>query len=287
MTKLYKSLRLIALTLFSAFSVASSMHGMQRLRAFTSLAAITVKKQIVNLKPQTKLALAAGTIAAPTAALFYHQMPLQLGATTQAQTPQATFQPKPDEKTSMEERARIAKLIDEHIDEVLQILKNEGTKEFTWLPGYFVKHNASRLDGSKILSDCIKKNELTYVTVPDKWVYAVSKKHDSLRYKDLIVAKKLEGRLDGTMNLAQAQDIATLLKHAKYGKYGYYCDAHSANLLFQTDGRVGFIDTESRGFHCYSYENALWTIYTCHNLHPDAKLFIQNEICKSTDLRWV
>lgn len=285
MTKIYKSLRLIALTLLAVASAAPSMHGMQRLRAFTSCAATAVKKQIVNLKPQTKLAFAAGTIAAPTA-LLYHQRPLQFGTTVHAQTAHVTPQSKQDEKTSPEERARIAQLIDEHIDEVLQILKKEGTKEFTWLPGYFVKHNISRLEGAKIFSECIEKYELKCVTVPDKWLYEIPKARQT-RMSQLIIAKKLEGTLDGTMNLAQAQEVSTLLKHAKFGKYGsYYCDAHNQNLLYQTDGRVGFIDTELRGFQCYSYENALWHIFTSHNLHPEAKLFIENEICKSTNIRW-
>lgn len=269
--KLSKLLRISTLTL-STLSVAPSMQGMQRLRSVFAQAATAIKKQAANIKPQTKLALTAGTIAATSTILYNNQKHLSLNTIVFAQQAHIAPAPKQSEQISPEERERVNKLIDEHYDEVQKIWV---LHQFKWLPGYIVKRNTSRVEGAKILAGCIKEYDLKYVTVPDKW-----------EHRGFVVAKKLEGTHYTTMNLAQAQDVATLLKCAKCNG-GHYHDLHNGvngNLLFCYDGRVGFIDTEAHGFFCPTYKCSLeyllrWNTY----ISPEATKFVQNEIRKADE----
>lgn len=195
MTKLYKSLRLIALTLFSALS----LHGAQ---------------------------------PAPTTASSIEES-----------------------QTTAEERAKIEQIVEAHIDEVLE--KLGIPTEFPWLTGYYLKGDSSRVACAQTLLDYIKKNDLKFVTVPEKWLHPhqIDMKRRAKMpvhslYKDdpyIVIAKKLDGNHFGTMNLEQAVDMCSILTQAHYNGF-YYEDIKDENLLYCSDGRVGIIDTESRGF---------------------------------------
>ncbi|MDR3549816.1 MAG: hypothetical protein P4L31_00235, partial [Candidatus Babeliales bacterium] len=161
----------------------------------------------------------------------------------------------PTQKVSPEEREKIAHIIDAHIDEVLT--ERGDPTEFHWLPGYFIKGDSSRVACAKGLLDYIKQHELKFVTVPEKWLHP--HQIDSQRrarmpvyslYKEdpyIVIAKKLDIDYSGIMNLEQAKDTYSLITGAQYNG-GYYADVTDENLLCCLDGRIGFIDTESKGF---------------------------------------
>jgi len=279
-----KRLRLCALILIGTAPLAPSMHGMQRAKIFVAQAARAAKNHGVKFKPQTRLALAAGNnIQTTSAPLFYAQKPLLFYTTTQVKAAQTTIKNSPQQggQTSPGERARITKLIDDHITEVTQEMKLVTTvAEFAWLPGYILKKNTDRIEGAKIFSGIIDKHNLKFVTIPEQWIYTIPPQRNAPRDKHLVVAKKLEGTFSKPINLEQAQDIATLLKYARY-KGEYYGDTHNGNLLHQANGKIGFIDTEaSLGFSCPTYSQALQNLLWFHEMDPQAELFIKTEIDK-------
>jgi len=304
-----KRLRLCALILLSTAPLASSMHGMQRARTFVAQAARAVKNHGTHLKqirPQTRLALAVGTVAATSMALLYAQRPLRFCTTVHAQgAPKTTIHtcPQQSEEIPAEEEARITKLIDRHIPEVMKKMSSVPVAEFDWLDGYVVKQNSDRIEGRKIFSDAIREHKLKKVTVPAKILYTIPSQHrTSPQYntvgeekfdgQHLVVAKKLEGQhvsfakqpkefSTKPINLEQIRDISTLLKHTKYKEW-YYCDGSPYNLIHLTNGQIGFIDTELRGFRCSSYAIPLNDLLYL-NMEPDAELFVKDEIKKKED----
>jgi len=288
---LSRSLHLCFLMLLGTAALAPSMHGMQYARAFVAQAARAVKNHGAKFKPQTRLTLAAGTVAATSAALLYAQKPFQFCTMAHAQgalkpTVQTSLQQS--EEIPAEEQARITKIIDEHIHEVLEKMRFERTTEFDWLRGYMFKKDTERVEGAKIFFETIKEHNLKLVTVPEQFIYTIPPKHSALARQILgekeeqrfVVAKKLEGTLGNPINLEQAQDIATLFKHARY-KERYYCDAHSGNLIHQANGQIGFIDTELMSFCCPSYKIALGIFFMGNQRKHDASLFLEIEYEKA------
>jgi len=151
------------------------------------------------------------------------------------------------------ERVRVNKILEEHMEEIIYPCKKTFT--FEWLPGYHVKTGSSRIQGAQALRQCIKKHGLKLLTVPKKHLYPISKKHrdnisrDSYFKNDpfIVVAEQINQIPDGVMNLEHAKEIYFLLSHAKYGS-NYFTDASNANLVFCSDGKIAFIDTEKGSF---------------------------------------
>lgn len=106
MIKLLKLLRLITLTLFCAFSVAS-MHG---------------------------------SAPAPTTLKTYKDTP-----------------------ASLAERVRVTEILNAHVNGI----NLKKPVEFSWLPGYYLKDSENRLIGARAILDCITKNNLKLIVVPE------------------------------------------------------------------------------------------------------------------------
>jgi len=217
---------------------------------------------------------------------------------------------KTSQEMPTEEHSKITHLLNEHAKDILKTFCT-GSKphhaEFSWLPGYLVKTEgsrlepdhiqkkiASRIDGANALLHCIRKNNLTFVTVPEKWLYIMLERllletcpsllrlypHVS-RY---VIAKKFEFIENKTISLEQARDICFLLKNARFdnpeGGYYYYNDVKPANLVQCIDGKIGFIDTELRGFTSTSPLEGITQFLKFPLLDEQSKEFIQQELIK-------
>jgi len=183
--------------------------------------------------------------------------------------------------TSVERRAEMGKILDTHLEEINKhVVQIVSCKEFKWLPGYYIKSNLfNRIQGAHTLNQTIQDNNLKLVTVPEKWLHplAINFQSKQLPQKSVVVAKKIEGAYRQKMNIEQAMEICCLLKHAKYdGKH--YSDTHDCNLLFCPDGKVAFIDTETKGFYNTSPVSGVEGILQWHMLDQEAKSFIEQEL---------
>jgi hypothetical protein len=220
---------------------------------------------------RTKLALAAATGSALALCTLYNKEKAYAEA----------------EKTSPEERLRINQLLDQHADEIIHKMPySGGVMEFSWLPGYLIKKENSRIKGAQAFSDCIQKYGLQYVTVSEKWSHEISLnvKHKRSVKKielNLAVVKKSEGDHKGTLNLAQARDLCCILRNTKCFS-GYYYDAHRNNLLYDTVGRVVLVDTEKRSFLSSTALTGLENLLMLTD-DDEVKMFIKQQIDEVED----
>lgn len=180
-----------------------------------------------------------------------------------------------DKPISLAERIRVTKLLNDHADEVKHVFRS---KEFSWLPGYYIKTDKTRIKGAQALNNCIKKFGLKFVVVPEKWVYKIPKP-EYLGNQHLVIAKKLtETSGPKEMSLEQAKEVFCLLRNAQYEGL-YYADTDIENLLFCADGRIGFIDTETRGFLQYPWDG-LKELMTYRRKSPEAEAFLQQKLAQ-------
>ncbi|MDR3549818.1 MAG: hypothetical protein P4L31_00245 [Candidatus Babeliales bacterium] len=187
--------------------------------------------------------------------------------------------------TLPEERAKVAILIDSRLDEVFKKLQEEGQCiACDWLPGYFIKKNTSRIAGAQALQKCITDHKLNLLRISEKWVYEMPAQYKEQGYPNLVIAKKIEeknGHVDTKIiDLEQAKQICTLLKHAQYDNC-YYADTHSGNFLHCSDGRIGLIDTERLSWG-YSNKDGMNNLLMFQvPLAKDAKAFIEKKLRKT------
>ena len=185
------------------------------------------------------------------------------------------------EKSDQQDRKIIAHLIDEHIDEIAtHVLATLECHEFPWLPGYYIKSNYfNRIEGAQALTQGIVQHDLTLLVVPEKWLHPIARDHCPARFaqEGVVVAKKIEGKHQQTMTLPQAKQVCALLKYAKLNG-NHYSDTHDANLIFCTDGRVAFIDTEAKSFYDPSPLSGLKGLLDWHIVENQAQDFIKEQI---------
>jgi hypothetical protein len=222
--------------------------------------------KLAVLKSQPKFRLAVGAVATlGIAGSINYKYPAFLDPCRNkfAHVRFTLTQPK---KTSLWERERINRLLDQHSDDIKTMFYSRGLKEkdrenktgashvpnhpevveFPWLPGYFIKTDPTRVEGARTIDDCIQKYKLRHVGVAEKWLYTPSA---HLSQEPLVVAKKVEFVEGGSqINLKQAKDLCCVLRNAKYqGRYHYW-DFSGGNLAPTPDGRLVFFDTESSSF---------------------------------------
>jgi hypothetical protein len=120
--------------------------------------------------------------------------------------------------------------------------------EWPWLRGYIVKLDNNRVNGGKVLAQCIQEKGLHLLRVPKQYPFPVPKLQTTLS-----IGEKIEGSQGEEMpiSLPQCEQLITLIRHARYS------DPKWRNLLHCADGSLGIIDTECFGDPIYGL-HALW-----------------------------
>lgn len=191
--------------------------------------------------------------------------------------------------TSLEDREKINELIDGHFEEIQARFDEEKENlgytvkclEFDWLPDYLIKLKRSRVSGAKALLKCVEKLKLDLIVIPEQWKYHAPQEYQQSPYSTLVIAKKLEtADQHQPINFKQAQQIYTLLKHARYKGF-LYSDAHTENLLRCPNGRIGFIDTEKSAWKADNRREALSNLLNQtfkNTFDKDAQEFIEKKL---------
>ncbi len=117
-----------------------------------------------------------------------------------------------------------------------------AVKEFSWLPGYFVKFGVDRLKNAESLRFFIEKHQLNLLMVPQKYYYHIQgRPYDLADSNYLIISKKVELDQNSRINKEQMTQLALLVE--LHGSV----DNHAGNMLPMKDGRVALVDTGSEG----------------------------------------
>ncbi len=119
-----------------------------------------------------------------------------------------------------------------------------AVREFSWLPGYFVKFGVDRLKNAESLRLFIEEHQLNLLMVPQKYYYHIQGRPYELADSNyLIISKKVELDPRSRINKEQMTQLALLVE--LHGSV----DNHAGNILPTKDGRVALVDTGSEGAH--------------------------------------
>lgn len=204
----------------------------------------------------------------------------------------AELSPEDAAKQAMySERERITHLIAVHLNDVI----THTAKEYSWLPGYYLKSGSDRIAGAARLQRCIEKHSLKLVKVPEKWLCPITEQQlqkcpDTVcanRYRQdphVVVAQKFKGVAIGAgplIQFDQMKELYCLLQHAKEDDGPYYSDVHDeGNLLMCDDGKIAIIDTEARSFRDSWGLLGLEKLLDYKCLTNDSRVFIQQQLAR-------
>ena len=158
-------------------------------------------------------------------------------------------------------------LVQRRREEIVKTFNNQ-VQTFPWLPGYFVKADAdSRIQGTKILADCIAEHKLNLLIVPRKWKFELPPS-----MPNLCLCERIEGTHQGRLNLEQVTQVVTLVTQAER----HYFDLHPKNLLITKEEQVAFVDNALNGFieKGFSPWRGLWKMQNECRLDDDAYDFL-------------
>jgi len=173
----------------------------------------------------------------------------------------------------------VKKLLDTHIDEVLAamvhciqlraIRADRSAAEFSWLPGYMVKLDPSRVQGADELKQVIDKQDLDLLDVADQWAYEIPTDKITDLLSVLCIGKKMEGEMWKPLTLEQAIQLRVLCKYAPF------CDPKAPNLIHYKK-RIGLCDTQP-GVRLCEYQ-ALFKLLYENKLEDDAREYLEHEM---------
>ena len=141
----------------------------------------------------------------------------------------------------------LAALLDTHADEIFENIaqihrgtQTHGVWKFHWLPGYFVKYGLTRIDGMETIKDCIRRNNLYLLGVPDKKVYHIKGRPttvSNLNYAVIVkeVSRDLNPR---PLTLEHVRQLSVLIERS------HYVDLHVSNYVRTAGSKLFIIDTE-------------------------------------------
>lgn len=146
---------------------------------------------------------------------------------------------------------KVVELLDAHSDELRVMLQScekypihcpteLGVRSFAWLPGYIVKYNSGRIEGAKMMQDCIEVGKLDRLLVPLKYLYHV--KGSSVTENCLVIVPKVRRAPPRKLSLIEVKQLCTLIY-----ELGYW-DIYSENLFITKSGKIVLLDTELRSF---------------------------------------
>ena len=181
----------------------------------------------------------------------------------------------------------IKTILDSHSSEIEQALESmrsprkkyrDGVWQFSWLPGYFIKYDISRIEGMRRIKDCIKKNDLNLITVPDKRLYHIGGRPESFTNRNyvVVVKKAVPATNPQPLTLKHAQQLSTIIKKTTY------VDLTGTNYVRLDNGALCIIDTEGSFDSNRLIRGYLRLLGSTHDLNtdytPEALMFIFNEI---------
>jgi hypothetical protein len=168
------------------------------------------------------------------------------------------------------------KILSEHICEVVEKFPSfETVKKFTWLPGWMIKMDTSRIEGAKKIADAIKNRNSNLLCVPYKEPYIINNfmmQKYPLIPEALVLVKEIKGTHDGIINLEQAKQLDGLIEDT------YYYDLHSSNLIHTKDGKIAIIDTESKSFAPKYPKFSYIALLGSNEFKADAEEYIENKL---------
>jgi hypothetical protein len=185
----------------------------------------------------------------------------------------------------------LAEILDQHSQEIAQKLeetykkptKKHGVWTFEWLPGYYVKYNLARIKGMERMRECIQKNNLTFIRVPDKRIYHIKGKPRSLHnlhYAIVVKASEADPlEMSKPLTLDQVKQLCVLIE-----KTGYISMTNT-NYIRGSNGILTMIDSEATFDHSQRILAYIRMIGARHNLNrdytPEALTLILNEMANT------
>ncbi len=140
-------------------------------------------------------------------------------------------------------------ILDAHHEEIshrLNKITHQGITEhqawtFPWLPGYFVKFNLDRIRGMERMKRVIEHHHLDLIEVPDKRIYHVKGRPETLNNMNYVVVVKavVADPHAEPMTLRHVQQMETLMRET------HYISTTATNYIRTFNGKLVMIDTES------------------------------------------
>ena len=141
----------------------------------------------------------------------------------------------------------LAALLDKHAEEIFENIaqthrgtQTHGVWKFHWLPGYFVKYGLTRIEGMETIKNCISRNNLSLLGVPDKKVYHIKGRPtavSNLNYA-VIVKEVTKDPHPRPLTLDHVRQLSVLIERS------HYVDLHVSNYVRTACSKLIIIDTE-------------------------------------------
>lgn len=166
--------------------------------------------------------------------------------------------------------------------------KHTKAWQLPFLPGYFLKHGITRIEGAEKIRAAARSYGLNRITAPEKFLYHIpgrSYELNNLNY--FIIAPKLHAhKKHHPFTEQDVKQLCTLIKVTGY------CDVHSRNIMRLENNQMAFIDTDDWAFGHEPYKGLLRLIshFGHFNLHRDftesALKYILSQLytCRPTDI---
>ncbi len=159
-------------------------------------------------------------------------------------------------------------ILNNHRDDIVQ--SAVFPRKFDWFPGFYVKTDIDRVEGTRILRNCIVKNNCNLFDVTEKYAY---------QGKNCLYTISKEVEQDKEIWPYSAEHIKQASLIARKTRFLDFHDRDNANLI-RSKKKLIFVDTQITGFDfdkSIPLSQALSVLYK-HTLSEEAKKQLDKEI---------